>query len=278
MLERIQYKNHLGEVLDFGQNGMFVNANDLRDFVWSYTSKNNRISAFKRGIGKKTLPVKIACASEEEGTAKRNALFEVAEKDVLANQHGKIIIGDYYMKCFIVGSKKSDYLTGKRYIVVKLSIATDFPAWVKETKKTFRSMNSAVATGGAGSNLDFPHDYPMDYASEFANHRIINDDFVATNFQMIIYGPCSDPKVYIGGHEYGVATEIGNGEYLVIDSVAKTIELVRTNGAKVNCFNHRSRESYVFEKIPSGENTVTWEGDFGFDMTLLEERSEPKWT
>jgi alginate O-acetyltransferase complex protein AlgI len=34
----------------------------------------------------------------------------------------------------------------------------------------------------------------------------------------------------------------------------------------------------VFEKIPSGNNIVVWDGNWGFDITLFEERSEPKWT
>lgn len=278
MLERIQYKNHLDEVLDFGLNGMFVNESDLRNYLWSYTSKNNRISDFSRGIGKKKLPVIIACSSEEEGIAKRNALFEVAEKDVLAKKHGKIIIGDYYMKCFIVGSEKSDYLTGKKSMMVKLVIVTDFPAWVKESTSAFRKYDSPFASGAGGQNLDFPYDYAFDYAPEFLNQNLVNEDFVPTNFRMVIYGPCVAPEIFISGHKYNTSTEIATNEYMVVDSIAKTVDLYRTNGEKVNCFNQRNRESYLFEKIPSGANIVTWEGDFGFDITLLEERSEPKWT
>ena len=75
-----------------------------------------------------------------------------------------------------------------------------------------------------------------------------------------------------------IKAEVSSGEYLVIDSSEKTIMLVKGSGEKVNCFNKRSRDSYVFEKIPVGANTVSWEGEFGFDVTLLEERSEPKWT
>lgn len=276
MLERLQYKNHLGEGITFGQDGFFVNENDLRDFAWNYTNKNNRISSFQKGVVKKNLTVIIACTSEEDGLAKRNALFEVCEKDVLANQHGRFIIGDYYMKCFVVGSKKSDYLYSNQSIKLKLTIATDFPVWVKESTTVFRRSDSAFATDETG--LDYPFDYPFDYASEFANRRIVNDDFVSTNFRMIIYGPCTAPTVYVGGHGYMVKKDVQLYEHIIIDSSAKTIELVRSNGEKVNCFNDRSRESYVFEKIPSGESAVTWEGNFGFDLTLLEERSEPKWT
>lgn len=277
MLEKLQYRNHLGEGISFGQDGLFVNENDLRDFTWGYTSKNNRLSSFQKGVVKKTLQVIIACTSEEDGLAKRNALFEVCEKDVLAKNYGKITIGDYYMKCYVIGSKKSDYLYNNQTMKVKLTIVTDSPVWVKESTTIFqKSVEGMVVTGG--EFLDYAFDYPFDYAYEFAIQNLINDDFVATNFRLIIYGSCSKPRIHIGGHEYLVNADISSGEYLVIDSSEKTIMLVRNNGEKVNYFNKRSRDSYVFEKIPVGANTVSWEGEFGFDVTLLEERSEPKWT
>lgn len=276
MLERLQYRNHLGEGITFGQDGFFVNENDLRDFAWNYTSKNNRISSFQKGVAKKALTVIIACTSEADGLAKRNALFEVCEKDVLANQHGKICIGDYYMKCFVTGSKKSDYLYNNQSMKVKLTVITDFPVWVKESTTTFRKVGEEAEV--EGQFLDYPMDFPFDYTFELSMRNLINEDFVATNFRLIIYGSCSNPRIHIGGHEYLVNTDIESGEYLIVDSSAKTIELVKSNGNKVNCFNRRNRDSYVFEKIPAGANSVTWEGDFGFDVTLLEERSEPKWT
>lgn len=275
MLDMLRYENHLGEVISFGENGIFANESDLRNFLWSFTSKNNRISNFHRGIKEKKLNVIIACGSEAEGIAKRNTLFEFCEKDVLAKQHGKIIIGDYYMKCFIVGSEKANYLFRKGYMELKLSIVTDFPAWVKESTVMFRRASSPSEIGG--KNFDFPFDYAFDYASGNASRALINEDFAPTNFRMYIFGACANPQIYIAGHTYNVNAEIAAGEYIVIDSVAKTVELIRNNGEKVNCFNHRNRDSYLFEKIPPGANDISWDGDFGFDITLLEERSEPKW-
>ena len=98
------------------------------------------------------------------------------------------------------------------------------------------------------------------------------------NFRLIIYGYASNPTLHIGGHEYSVNVEVDDGEYLTIDSVAKTIFLTRNNGEKVNCFNLRNKDSYIFEKIPAGDNAITSPNDqIYFDITLLDERSEPKW-
>ena len=110
MIEQIKYINHLNEVIEFGKNGIFINYNTLRDYNWDITSANNKIASFKKGIVSKTIPVIIKCHSEEEGIEIRNRLFEVFEKDVLAKKNGRIIVSEYYLKCFITGSKKTKYL------------------------------------------------------------------------------------------------------------------------------------------------------------------------
>ena len=272
MLERLKYKNHMGEVIDFGQSGIFVSGNDLHDYSWDVSTKNNKISSFRRSVAKRTLPVIIFCSTVADGVAARNRLMEVSEKDVLAQKPGQIIIGDYYFKCYITESKKSKYLASRRKMEVTLTLCSDVPYWVREDKHSFRKA-SATDLG-----LDYPHDYAFDFTSSFKNGTIINTDFTASNFRMIIYGPCTDPIVYVTGHAYSVNCNVADGEYLTIDSVAKTVTLTATDGTITNVFNLRGRDAYVFEKIRSGSNTVNWVGDFGVDIILLEERSEPKWT
>jgi hypothetical protein len=270
MLERLQYRNHMGEVIDFGKSGIFVSANDLHDYSWTVSQKNGKISSFKRDVANRSLPVTIFCQTAEDGVAARNRLLEVAEKDVLAKKPGKIIIGDYYYKCYITGSKKSQYLSSRRRMEAALTTTSDEPYWVRENFNSFRK--------GSASGLDYPHDYLFDFVSPFSQASLVNTDFTASNFRMIIFGPCSDPTVYVSGHAYVVNCDAEPGEYITIDSVAKTVTKTATDGTITNVFNLRGRDSYIFEKIGSGANMVVWDGDFGIDITLLEERSEPKWT
>lgn len=275
MLEQVIYKNHQNEVYEFGKAGIYVDMNDLHDYEWTSTKKNNRITAFNRNVSKRKLPVIIICDTEAKGTAAKNRLLEVTEKDVLALKHGQIIIGDYYFKCFVTKSQKKNYLTTKRYMTATLTLESDFPYWVKETTTVFRKGHELVVDGT--TNLDYFFDFPFDYTSESNGRMLVNTGFVASNFRMIIYGECTNPVVYIGGHAYQVNCYVNKGEYLTINSVSKKIELVGNDGTITNMFNSRNKDSYVFEKIPSGTNTVTWDGDFGIDIILLEERSEPKW-
>ena len=59
MFEQIKFMNHINEVMEWGKNGIFVNYNDLHDYSWDFTSDNNKISSFKMGIVKKTIPIII---------------------------------------------------------------------------------------------------------------------------------------------------------------------------------------------------------------------------
>ena len=306
MLEQLKYKNHVNEVFEFGKDGIFVDTNELHDYEWNVTKKGNRIASLDYSISKRKLPVVIVCDTEEKGIAARNKLLEVVEKDVLAMKHGKIIIGDYYFKCFVTKSQKKDYLLTKRHMILTLTLTTDFPYWVKESKHSFSTKTAAIdsvisqedsaltiesgvsvyqigstlaiRSVSGGTNLDYNYDHPFDYSAGVNIKEVNNTGFVGTDFRIIIYGACENPSVFIGGHEYNVNCVIGEGEYLTIDSVTKKIFLTATDGTVTNKFNDRSRESYIFEKIPPGRNAVTWEGEFGFDIILLEERSEPRWT
>lgn len=276
MLERIKYINHLNEAMEWGTGGIYVNSNDLRNYSWDYTKENDKISYFSQSIVKKSVPIIICCSSETEGIELKNKLLEIGEKDVLATQHGKLIIGDYYLKCFITGSKKSDYLIKKGYMKATLTIVTDYPQWVKETTTIFRTITEETKEGKR--NLDFNVDFPSDYASELKGKVLTNTSFVSTNFRMSIYGAVVNPVIFIAGHRYQINYTVEVGETLTVDSLEKTVILTKRNGEQVNCFNFRERESYIFEQIPSGNNVVNWNGEFDFDITLIEQRSEPKWT
>lgn len=253
MLEPLKYQNHVGEVIDFGSDGVFVNASELHNYEWKVATIGNRISGFNRGIQTRALPIVIMCDTEEEGIEKRNNLYETFDKDVLSAQHGKVIIGDYYFRCYVTKSTKSDYQKSKQYMSLKLTLSTDFPYWVKETTITNRS------------NLS-------------GSFVAVNNNFVASNFRLVIYGEATNPEIEIDGHSYMVNCKVGTNEYLTIDSTTKQIYTTKKDGTIINNFNDRGRSSYIFEKIPPGTIEVASPGDFAFDIVLLDERSEPTWT
>lgn len=269
MLERFRYINHINEVVEFGSGGIFANQNDLRDFSWDMSTRNGKITSFSRGVVSKTIPVVVI---SNKATELKNRIFEVCEKDVQAMQHGRIVIGDYYLRCFVTASQKSNYLPSRKHTELALTVSTDSPYWIKETKTTF-----GYGIVSEGTNLDFNNDFAYDYTSNMLGKELNNTGFMPANFKMLIYGPAENPSVKIGGHAYTVNVSVARNEYLAIDSISKTVILKHTDGAETNCLNLRDKDSYIFEKIPSGVNLVSITGDFKFDVTLLEERSEPKW-
>lgn len=273
MFEKITYINHLNESIEFGKNGIFVNENELHDFSWSITEKNSRISSFIKGIVSKAIPIVISCDTRDGSIAARNRLFEVCEKDVLTMQYGRIVIGDYYLKCYVTESKKNEYLKSKTSISYSLTISTDQPYWIKESTYTYNISSSSSQEEG----LDYNNDFPYDYTANMIGNQLHNEDFVPSNFRIHIYGACVNPYISINGHIYSVDVDIQAKEYLTIDSIDKTIVLTHADGTQTNCFNKRNRDSYIFEKIPLGYNPVASSDSFIYTITLLEQRGEPKW-
>lgn len=100
---------------------------------------------------------------------------------------------------------------------------------------------------------------------------------------MTIYGPAVNPHVQIGGNRIELTGTIPAGAYATINTRSRTITLTDKNGITTNIFNQgvrgagRDSGSYCFQPISSGRQLVTWSGSFDFDLSLIEERSDPSW-
>ena len=276
MLEKFIYEDHNGRRFDGLANGVFLNYNDLRDYSWSYETINSRISRFYRGVTKRSLPLVVASGSDDDAIAIKNKLHELAEADIEAELPGKVYIGDYYTNGYITASKKKNYLITKRYCGIDLTLVSDDPAWYREQKTSF--VPGSDETMGSEGGTDYPYDYPYDYAQITVGRKIYCDSVGDNAFRLMIYGTAVDPIITIGGNTYAVNGTVGAGETLLIDSLTKKITLTTAAGQQVNWFNKRSRDSYIFQPIAPGSNVVNWVGTFGFDLTVIEKRSEPKWT
>lgn len=276
MLEKFIFENHLGQRFEGLPNGVYLNYNDLRDYSWSYDTINNRISRFYMGTKSRKLPLVVKCNSDEEAVAVKNRLHELAEADIEARIPGKVFVGDYYTNGFITASTKSNYLITKRLCYIELTLTSDDPAWYREQNHTF--IPGTGSSIGIGGGTDYPYDYPYDYALSLKGQKIVCDSVGSNGFRLLIYGEAVNPSVVIGGHVYAINGTIGKGETLLIDSVTKKVTLTTAFGNKINWFDKRGREDYIFEPIPAGQNTVSWIGTFGFDLTVIEKRSEPRWT
>lgn len=280
--ELFTYKNHLNESLPMGQDGkIFVNESDLHDFSWNNVSEGGKISAFTKEIEDRNIPLVIIGATKEERNNILNKLFVLAEKDVLTNTYGRLFYGDYYLKCFVTGSKKQNYRKkADRYAEDQLTITTDYPWWIRELKYSYKVGDeplpeSEIVTGKR--NLDYNFDYNIDYLSNEGARNLYNSAVVDSNFKLIMYGPVENPKIEINQHVYQVNVSLLASEYVEIDSVTKKIRKKNYNGVWSNEFSKRNRDSYIFKRIDAGNNNLIWDGKFRFDLILYDERSEPPW-
>lgn len=267
MLDKMKYTNHLGEVINFGIDGILIDANDFRDYEWNYNSRFKKIIGFEREISSKTLPILIV---GDNAKTKANQIHEIIEKDIHAEEHGTIEINGYKMKGFFISSSKKSY-SYNGMIKIELSFVSDEPYWIKETIHSF-------TTGVKGSGgLNFPHNFEYDFADSLYISSINNEDYVESAFRIVFKGKIVDPVIYIAGHKYQVYGVVEEGNQIIVDSLNKKIYLKKSDGSIENKFNSRDKNSDIFKEIPSGSSAVSWETVFPFDIVLIEKRSEPKW-
>lgn len=205
-----------------------------------------------------------------------NELQDAFEYDIANVAPGRIWYGGYYIDCFItaIENRKSD--TWNNWTECETQIYCPYPFWSMEEKKSF--WKDSENKNEKYIFLDYKYGYPYDYSrdeSGLQNWEI--NHFRSSNFKMIIYGKCANPRIAINGHVYQINDTLETTEYIEIDSRRKTVTKYLSNGTKQNIFAKRWKEQSVFELIPSGNLIFTWSGEFGFDMIVYKERSAPEY-
>lgn len=276
------YINSRNERIDLSDYPYLFQEGDLLNYSWSYEASNNRIKNVKKEAAEHS--VSVALLPAFEGTKEErmqallsaaNRIFEVFEYDVINNTNGKLYTDTgYYLPCRIMASSKSKWRLGIPFQQQAFKVVSDINSWIKEETKSFMPVASVYAE----SNLDYPHDYPFDYVASTSGTAYWNiGHYSACDFEMKIYGAVENPTIYINGHEYSVECSLSGGDYLVLNSVDKTIIRVAENGDRMSLLNNRNKDSNIFKQLPPDALKITWNGSFGFDLTALIKRSEPSW-
>ena len=273
----IKYVNSENKEVVLNEKPYKVLASDLTDYEWETVEQNNRIVRFTKDIVEKELNIDIMSSSKASTQEYGSKLNEIFDKDIYNNIPGKIYIDDYYMHCFIKSCKKGRKGNGiiRSY---EYTLITDYPFWIKETAYQYLpEPPDAVKYANLEKGVLFP-EFPFDFAPVRGEKILENPSFTDSNFILTIYGFAESPQVSIAGHPYRVETTIYEGERLVIDSRKGTVKKIGRLGEVVDCYNSRQKDYSVFKKIPAGLNVFQWSGGFGVDITLFDERSEPKWS
>lgn len=253
-----------------------IKSTDFHSYKWKVSAVSKKFGSRVNSIGKDPMEIPgvlVFTGGKEAAELALDSVRDYFEFDVANVSPGTLVIGDWYVKGFVISSSTSEY--GENYIKNAVTLYCPYPFWIKEKKYSFYKAES----GGSDAGLDFPFDFPFDLGSDmdYLSGNIENDLLLPAQFKMIVYGPIVNPMVTIGGQIYRVFTTVSANEYLVIDTREQQIYRVTRNGLRINEFNNRDKEHSIFEPIPSGNNSVIWNKTFGFDVTLYQERSEPKW-
>lgn len=274
---RIAYINSEGKAFEF-LNNKNIKIKDADFYKYSYGYEGTELTfgvnveRFKKGPS--TYPVELLFYGSSKNRSKQIAdLHEAVAVDRINKEPGKLIYGDWYIKCYVIEGDTYPYENQPNITVKETSLFCPYPFWIREKSFEFLPKNTDQTADG----LDFPTDFPFDFTPEQSGIEVREvEHFDSSNFLMRYYGPCENPSVSINGYPYRIFTTLEANEYLEIDSRKNSVTKFMANGETSDLYNSRSFKQSVFEKIPSGRLVINWTGTFGIDLTLYLERSVPK--
>lgn len=276
----ICYKNNFNEEVVLTAWPYMITGGNIFNGSWDAIENSDHIQGFEKKIQNKKLILDVCAIGREEFLVAMDKLDNVTEKDIISGKPGRLYVGESYLNCYISATEKDRWIYDLENVESALTVKTDYPYWIMEVPYVFKKAQDALKSS---LGLDYDYEYEYEYAGNENIQYLTNEHYTDSGFRMIIYGPCINPAVRISGHLYEVQTTLYDGEYLVVDSSTRytqdrAIYKVNTEGTQVSLFNSRNKDSEIWRKIPPGKSTVTWNGDFGFDLILFNERGTPLWT
>lgn len=277
---RIFYVNNYGESVYLDQLPyMMLSDTDIFNYEWGYSTKANKtLYNVKKNVVKNKIKIRIFGNNEHDFYNNVDELTKVFDRDTIEEKQGKLcFINDndkeYYLLCNVISSKKQKFIKKNNSIFEFEILSNGF--WTREVEKVYRISDEPINYGKM-----YDYGFPYDYAPMASGQSTMyNEHFEPVDFEMEIGGIAHYPQVTIGDNIYSVNCDVGENEFLVINSKNKTIELHHNDARGVeNVFRYRNKEHYIFKKIPSGFNPIIWSGNYTVSVTQLIERSEPKWT
>lgn len=272
------YRNSLGREFDFDAPGVYTHRGALHDYELEVASLNGRIGSVARKESELAIEVYLAMAPEACAHA-QNELCDILAADVQACRPGRLYDGPWYVECIVKSSAKDLWWYEGGVAKASLVFYVPDPVWTREHAERYWRASS----GGSGGTLDYPYDYPHEYRSSSLRKTIDNPGFAPAPVAITVYGPTDAPRIVMGGNVYEVAAPLSEGDLLIVDGLARSIVRRRANGSEENVFSSRrgvqrvGSGSYVFQPLPSGASSLSWDGSFGFDVVVYERRMERRW-
>lgn len=277
------YENNKGQKINLCKWPYKLNVEPIFDYEWDYTKRERRRGDIIAGFSKKTKERNLVLHIASTNKAVRDLAIDdfnsIIEDDIYEGTPGKIWIGDWYTYGYITAAKNEKWQYDTPVIKKNITLAREQESWYRQiVRKSYEGDVIHVDPEEWCKTYADMHDYQYDYMTDFdTSVELANPDVLPSNFKLSIQGAAENPEIHIGQNVINFTYTLGDGDVLVVDATNKTTIVYKPDGTQVNVFGARNADYYIFERIPSGRNTVTWNGAFNWEIILFEERSEPRW-
>lgn len=270
-MRSVVYQSGTGfERIELNGGSIAVGApNSLHSRAWAYDVEYRGISGVSRKSRKETVSMVAEKAAADRFAA-------VCDRDVQEGTPGKLHIGDWWQRCYVVEIDTKEI--ARRMVSLKLTVILVDGVWRRGKTFEFSNLNE----GEESDDLDMPYDLPHDLALvPMALESIEGGEWGESAMLITVYGSAINPAVVIGGNVYKVNVEVPAGSRLEIDGIGRTVKLIGDDGTVKDCFGDAERGSgkdggsYIFQPLPIGASSVSWDKSFSFFVTVYEESGAP---
>ena len=274
----LYYESSDGQKIDLMNGPIYaVSPETLTQSSWEYSTISGvnglgRVKRFYKDTQETKLTIGVMVETKEEFNRVMYGLHRAFERDVRRLKPGKLWWNDFYKEVYAVDTSQEEFEEYFESVNREITFMSVYPYWIRQKKYQYFDSSSYAGTFDY-DEFDFDHDFDHEGVIEVVD----NDCIDAANFEIIFYGPAQNPNVTIGGHMYEVLTDLDDGEYVVINSLRKTVRQYNLDGTEENIFYLRGRDQYIFEPIPSGRTAIERNKDQKLDVIIYDERGEPDW-
>lgn len=257
-----------GKVIELDGPITFVGiAGEFRAGRWKYNLEGNIVTSPRReayeGKLEATTSLEIA-----------DSLSPIGDADFSQRKPGLFEGDGWHQRGYLLPPKPISIRRPKCKLEIPVILLDG--VWQKEETISMRQ-----ASGDANGTKIYPYTYPYYYASEFGVRYIEITDASPIPFKFTFYGSAINPSVRINGNMYQFNITVPEGGYLSVDSLPDpAVTLVTKDGTRTGEFwcaergDGEGSGTYSFERMNPGTNEVWWSDMFGFDLTLIHERSD----
>lgn len=261
-MDNVRYVNTRGETINLVKPPLIINTKQFREFVIEV--KGGRITS----AGEKIHSVPAAVI----GTKKiRDKVIDSLLYDAEVNEQGRLYVNDWFVYCNFSGTESviAETETAAR---IDLQISIPENEWLKETVYNLSPDSESDADG-----LNTPFNFPFNYSTHKKSiKKIYNNAVSDADFVFEFKGTAENVEFSVDNTVYTVNSAIAEGETFYLNTYKKEVFKFFENQT-IDLFPVSSDETYIFSRIPTGEHSISWTGDYSVKLTLLERRRFPKW-